>query len=131
MLNTITISGRLTRDPELRYTSNNTPVCTFSVAVDRDIPAPGEEKTTDFFNCVAWKQGAEFVSKYIRKGNLVVVTGSLQTRSFEGKDGEHVKLYEIVASRTYFAEGKKKDETAQTTATQWTDIDPDDGDLPF
>ena len=85
MLNHIVIMGRLTRDPELRYTQSQTPVVSFSVAVDRDFGGrDGGEKQTDFIDCVAWRSTAEFVSKYFRKGSMVVVSGRLQIRDWQG-----------------------------------------------
>ncbi|MBQ3380157.1 MAG: single-stranded DNA-binding protein, partial [Oscillospiraceae bacterium] len=88
MLNHIVIMGRLTRDPELRYTQSQTPVVSFSVAVDRDFGGrDGGEKQTDFIDCVAWRSTAEFVSKYFRKGSMVVVSGRLQIRDWQDRDG--------------------------------------------
>ena len=86
MLNKIVVMGRLTRDPELRYTGNNIPVVSFTVAVDRDFTGKDKEKQTDFINCAAWRNTAEYVSKFFTKGGLVVVSGSLHSRKWE-KDG--------------------------------------------
>ena len=88
MLNHITIMGRLTRDPELRYTQSQTPVASFTLAVDRDFGSrDGGEKQTDFIDCVAWRQTAEFVSKYFTKGSMAVVSGRLQIRDWTDRDG--------------------------------------------
>lgn len=99
MLNHIAIQGRLTRDPELRYTPNNIPVATFCVAVDRDY----DRQKTDFINVVAWRQTAEFVDKYFRKGQLIVVSGSLQLRDWTDKRGDKRTVAEVVAEHVYFA----------------------------
>ena len=88
MLNHITIMGRLTRDPELRYTQSQTPDASFTVAVDRDFASrDGGERQTDFIDVVAWRQTAEFVSKYFNKGSMVVVSGRLQIRDWTDRDG--------------------------------------------
>ena len=102
MLNTITIQGRLTRDPELRYTDSQKPVCNFTLAVDRDREAP-----CDFIDVVAWNAIADFVNKYFRKGQMMLVTGRLQTRKWEGRDGDKHTAYEVVADRVYFGEAKR------------------------
>ena len=98
MLNSICIVGRFVADPELRMTSTNTPVTTFTVAVDRDFVKAGEERQTDFLDVVAWRQTAEFVTKFFRKGSLIAVQGSLQVRNYEDKNGNKRKAYEIVAA---------------------------------
>ena len=87
MLNHITIMGRLTRDPELRRTGSGVAVASFTVAVDRDYAADGQERETDFIDCVAWRNTGEFVSKYFTKGSMAVVSGRLQIRSWSDKDG--------------------------------------------
>ena len=107
MLNHITIMGRLTRDPEHRVTGTGISVANFSVAVDRDFTSQGQEKETDFIDCVAWRKTAEFVTKYFLKGSMVVVSGRLQMKSWTDKDGNKSKSYEIVADNVYFGETKK------------------------
>ena len=87
MLNHITIMGRMTRDPYLRYTQSNTPVVSFSLACERDFTAKGQDKETDFIDCVAWRGTAEFVSKYFFKGSMAVVSGRLQMRDWTDRDG--------------------------------------------
>ena len=115
MLNHITIMGRLTRDPELRRTSNGLAVASFTVAVDRDWPnRETGEKETDFIDCVAWRQTGEFVSKYFTKGSMIVVAGRLQIRPWVDKDGNKRKSAEIVAENVYFGESKKKENNNQT-----------------
>ena len=89
MLNQIIIMGRLTRDPELRRTQSGTAVCSFSVAVDRDFKSQSGEKETDFIDVVAWRQTGEFVSKYFTKGRMIVVSGSLQSRKWQDRNGQN------------------------------------------
>ena len=105
MLNCITIMGRLTRDPELRRTGNGITVASFTVAVDRDFAQDGK-KETDFIDCVAWRQTGEFVSKYFKKGNMIVVKGRLQIRNWNDKDGNKRKTAEVVADNCYFGSTK-------------------------
>ena len=108
MLNHIVIMGRLTRDPELRYTQSQVPVASFSVAVDRDY-GRSEEKQTDFIDCVAWRSTGEFVSKYFQKGSMAVVSGRLQMRDWTDKDGNKRTSAEVVADNVYFGESKRRD----------------------
>jgi single-strand DNA-binding protein len=100
--------GRLTRDPELRRTGSGVAVASFSVAVDRDRAPEGQEKETDFIDCVAWRQTGEFVSKYFTKGSMIVVSGRLQIRGWTDKDGNKRRTAEVVADNVYFGEGKRK-----------------------
>lgn len=107
-MNKVILMGRLTKDPELRYTSNNnTAVCSFSLAVDRRFSKQGEERQADFFNIVAWRNQAEFCSKYFNKGLKVVVVGSLQNRSWDDNDGKKHYITEVIADEVYFADSKK------------------------
>ena len=106
MLNHIVLMGRLTRDPELRYTQSQIPVATFRLAVDRDF-GRGEEKQTDFIDCVAWRQTGEFVSKYFQKGSMAVVSGRLQMRDWTDKDGN--KRTTAVVDNVYFGESKRRE----------------------
>lgn len=108
MLNHITIMGRLTRDPELRRTGSGIAVASFTVAVDRDRAPEGQERETDFIDCVAWRQTGEFVSKYFTKGSMIVVSGRLQIRGWTDKDGNKRRSAEIVADNCYFGESKKE-----------------------
>ena len=108
MLNHIVIMGRLTRDPELRYTQSQIPVASFRVAVDRDF-GRGEERQTDFIDCVAWRSTGEFVSKYFQKGSMAVVSGRLQMRDWTDKDGNKRTSDEVVADNVYFGESKRRD----------------------
>ena len=113
MLNHIVLMGRLTRDPELRYTGSNVPVASFSIAVDRDF-GRGEngEKQTDFINVSAWRQTGEFVSKYFTKGSMIVVSGRLQIRDYTDRDGNRRTAAEVVADNVYFGESKRRDDGA-------------------
>ncbi|MCX7657835.1 MAG: single-stranded DNA-binding protein [Oscillospiraceae bacterium] len=109
MLNKVILMGRLTADPELRQTANNVSTCRFSVAVDRNYTPKGEEKQTDFINVVAWRQTAEFVSKYFSKGSMIVVEGTLRTGSYTDKRYPDVKHYtvDVWADQVYFGEPKR------------------------
>ena len=108
MLNHITIMGRLVRDPELRRTGSGIAVTSFTVAVDRDFGGrDGGEKETDFIDCVAWRQTGEFVSKYFTKGSMIVVSGRLQIRNWNDKDGNKRRSAEVVADNVYFGESKR------------------------
>ena len=108
MLNHIVLMGRLTRDPELRYTQSQTPMASFSLAVDRDY-GRGEEKQTDFIDCVAWRQTGEFVSKYFQKGSMAVVSGRLQIRDWTDRDGNKRRSAEVVVDNVYFGESKRRE----------------------
>ena len=111
MLNHIVVMGRLTRDPELRYTQSQIPVASFSVAVDRDYGGrDGAERQTDFIDVVAWRSTGEFVSKYFTKGSLVVVSGRLQIRDWTDREGNKRRSAEIVAENVYFGESKRSRE---------------------
>ena len=140
MLNKIFLMGRLTRDPELRRTQTGTPVASFSLAVDRDFKdkATGE-RSTDFIDVVAWRQTAEFVSRYFTKGRMAVVEGRLQIRDWTDKDGGKRRSAEVIADGIYFA-GAKSTPPSEGNADEGTlppppagdlqDLD-DDGELPF
>ena len=150
MLNHITIMGRLTRDPEIRYTQSQTPVTSFTLAVDRDFGGrDGGEKQTDFIDCVAWRQTAEFVSKYFTKGSMAVVSGRLQIRDWTDRDGGKRRNAEVVVENIYFGESKRRDggdvrsesrpayqssyESVSPSmgASAFSELGDDDGELPF
>ncbi len=151
MLNHIVIMGRLTRDPELRYTQSQTPVASFSLAVERDFGGrDGGEKQTDFIDCVAWRQSAEFVSKYFAKGSMAVVSGRLQIRDWNDREGNKRRSAEVVADNIYFGETKRREggdnrgeradssysapryeAPAADTGAAFSELSDDDGDLPF
>ena len=107
MLNTSILMGRLTADPELRHTPNNIPVTSFTLAVDRSYVKAGADRQADFIDIVAWRNTAEFVCRYFHKGQLVAVQGSIQTRSYQDKEGNKRKAFEIVADNVHFAEPKR------------------------
>ena len=107
MLNHIVLMGRLTRDPELRRTANGVAVASFTLAVDRDFAAAGAEKETDFIDIVAWRNTAEFVSKYFTKGRMAVVCGRLQIRNWNDKEGNKRRSAEVVADNVYFGDSKR------------------------
>ena len=139
MLNEIILMGRLTRDPELRYTASNTPVASFSLAVDRDFAPKGEEKQTDFIDCVAWRQTGEFASKYFQKGSMAAVKGRLQIRDWQDKEGNKRRSAEVVVDNIYFC-GKKESSSGGEQVKSESEIrsalaipgEPiNDGELPF
>lgn len=134
MLNTISIMGRLTRDPELRYTSAGTPIASFTLAVDRDYSGADGEKKTDFIDCVAFKGTAEFVSKHFAKGTMAVVNGRLQFRDWQDRDGNKRRNAEILVENIYFGERKQQgavDVAAGDYTEGFEELDEDDGELPF
>ena len=112
MLNTAIIMGRLTADPELRTTNNGLSVTTFTVAVDRGYVKAGEQRQADFINCVAWRQTADFITKYFRKGSMIAVQGSIQTRSYDDRNGNKRYVTEIVVTNASFC-GSKTESGAQ------------------
>ena len=112
MLNNIVIMGRLTRDPELRRTQTGVAVASFTLACERDFAPQGADKETDFIDVCAWRYTAEFVDKYFSKGQMAVVTGRLQIRNWEDKEGNKRRSAEILADHVYFGEAKR-DKTTQ------------------
>lgn len=111
MLNKCVLMGRLTKEPELRHTQNDIPVVSFTLAVDRGYKSG--EQTTDFINIVAWRGTAEFVSKWFSKGQLVAVSGRIQSRTYKDKDGNNRAAVEVVADECFFAESKKNEQTQE------------------
>ena len=118
MLNFIAIAGRLTKDPELRYTGNNTAVASFTVAVERDRKGQNGSKETDFINCVAWRQAGEFVKNYFSKGSAIIVTGRLQMRDYTDRNGNKRTAAEIITNNIYFGDSKRTD-----AKPDFTDLD--------
>ena len=106
MLNRVILMGRLTADPELKQTPNGISVTSFSLAVDRNFTSRGAERQTDFINCVAWRQTAEFISRYFGKGRLMAVEGSLQVRNYVDKNENKRQAVEVVVDQAYFADSK-------------------------
>jgi len=125
MLNVVSLMGRLTKAPELRQTTTNIPVASFTVAVDRDFTGKDGERETDFVPCVAWKRTGEFVAKHFDKGSLIALTGRLQIRSYTDKSGEKRSIAEVIADTVYFAGSKEK-----KPDTGFTEMEAD-GNLPF
>lgn len=132
MLNHTDLMGRLTRDPELRYTQTGTPVTAFTLASDTGRKRDDGSRITHFIDCVAWRKTAEFAAKYLAKGRLVVVEGELETRSYE-KDGIKRKVVEINVKSIHFADSKKDAGASPETEASTDDFTEvgDDGDLPF
>lgn len=141
MLNHIVIMGRLTRDPELRRTGKGTAVTSFTLAVDRDFSANDGEKETDFIDCVAWRNCAEFVDKYFSKGRMAIVAGRLQIRNWTDDKGNNRRSAEVVADNVYFGDSKKESSgmnphlaAVPVTPGSVSDFDPvygEDEQLPF
>ena len=154
MLNHIVLMGRLTRDPELRRTGSGIPVTTFTLAVDRDFGGNREtgEKETDFIDIVTWRNTAEFVAKYFAKGRMAVVSGRLQIRNWNDKDGNKRRSAEVVADNVYFGDSKRDNapggfdqsygqqqpggfggyaQPASAPASDFAMLEDDDAQLPF
>lgn len=135
MLNRVFLMGRLTHDPELKRTNDGTAVCSFRIAVDRNFKDKETgERQADFINVVAWRQTAEFLSRFFAKGRMAVVEGRLQIRKYTDKDGSEKTTEEIVASNIYFGDSKREDKpAAQNGGSLYADAVPfpDDEDFPF
>ena len=150
MLNKIFLMGRLTRDPELRRTQSGTAVTSFSLAVDRDFKSQSGEKETDFIDIVAWRNTAEFVSKYFTKGRMAVVEGRLQIRDWTDRDGGKRRSAEVIAENVYFGDSKREGGSDYGSApaysapysgyaapaapgghSDFAEIGEEDGELPF
>jgi single-strand DNA-binding protein len=131
MLNHITIMGRLTKDVELRRTNSGVAVASFTLAVDRDYAKDGAEKETDFIECVAWRNTAEFVDKYFSKGRMAIVSGRLQIRGWTDKDGNKRKTAEVVAENVYFGDSKSESSDTAPAQPDFTLLGGDDSGLPF
>lgn len=127
MLNHIDIMGRLTKDPELRYTQSQVPVASFTLAVDRDYKQTGSE--TDFINCIAWRNTAEFIQKYFSKGRMMIASGRLQIRTYEDNNGVKRTVAEVVVDNAYFGDSKK--ENAGDNVPEGYTIAENDEKLPF
>lgn len=140
MFNLVVLTGRLTADPELKTTPTGVSVTTFSIAVSRRYKA-GEENQADFINIVAWRQTAEFITKYFQKGSMIGIEGSIQTRRYTDKDGKTRNVFEVIANNVQFVESKR-DSAAGNTAepasfsnasvNEFTEVEGEtDEDLPF
>lgn len=138
MLNHVNLMGRLTRDPELRYTQANTPVASFTLAVERDLKNASGEYVTDFIDCVAWSHTGEFVSKHFFKGNMMAVSGRLQIRDWTDRDNNKRRSAEVVVDNVYFCESakgktvsaQKAFETGKQAQSGFAELEGD-GELPF
>jgi single-strand DNA-binding protein len=144
MMNRVVLVGRMTKDPELKYTPNGVAVCTFTLAVNRPFKTNGETEA-DFINCVVWRKPAENVANFLKKGSLAGVDGRIQTRNYEGQDGKRVYVTEVQAESVQFLEPKQGGAAPNTNkeirkqSGRLTDdpfagngqIDISDDDLPF
>jgi len=143
MINNVVIMGRLTYEPELRVTANGISVINFQIACDRQYQAKGGERKADFIDCQAWKQTAEFISKYFHKGSMIAVEGSIQTDNYTDKNGNKCKSVQVVAGNVSFC-GSKAESGANPSAgrpsvdigvpaddSDFEEIIDDDDDLPF
>ena len=131
MINKVIIMGRITQDLELKQTPNGVSVLSFTVAVDRNFTKQGEEKQSDFISCVAWKERAEFISRYFGKGRMIAVEGQLRTRTYEDKNGSKHYLTEVYVDNASFT-GEKKAENQSMIGNpdDYEDVLSDDG-TPF
>ena len=139
MFNLVVLTGRLTADPEIKTTANGSPVTTFSIAVNRNYRA-GEEQQTDFINIVAWRQRAEFITKYFKKGSMIGIEGSIQTRRYQDKNGNNRTAFEVVVNNAQFVESKRDGAAAgsdepvsfsNADVSDFAEIGGMDDDLPF
>ena len=141
MLNKVVLMGRLTKDPELRRTGSGTAVTSFSLACDRDFKSQNGDKETDFIEVVAWKNTAEFVSKYFSKGRMALVEGRLQIRDWTDKAGNKRTTAEVVADNVYFADSKRSESNdnqkenfnalSGRVSDDFVPASEEDGELPF
>lgn len=131
MINNVTLMGRLTADPVLKTTNSGLEVCSFCVAVERSYKADNGEKQTDFINITAWRQTAAFVCKYFQKGQMIALTGSIQTRSYEDKNGNKRTAVEVVANNVSFCGSKSDNAAAVKSDAVPVGIDAAEDDLPF
>lgn len=135
MLNVIVLTGRMTADPELKTTDSQTPVVSFSLAVQRNYKnKDNDQYPTDFINCVAWRNTAEFIAGYFKKGSMITVEGSLEGRKYTDKEGNTRTAYEVKVEHGYFGDSGKKPEEATKATIEPAAFEPDfdsDDDLPF
>lgn len=128
-MNKVILMGRLTRDPEMRQTPNGVSVCSFSIAVNRRFAKEGQQ-SADFISCTAWRQQAEFICKYFRKGSMIAVVGNLQTRSWENQEGKRQYATDVVVDEVYFTGSKNESHTSGGASTDGGFAAPV-GDGPF
>ena len=137
MLNKVILIGRLTKDPDLRYTPNGTAVATFALAVDRPYTNQNGERETDFINIVVWRKAAENAAQYLKKGSLAAIDGRIQVRHYENNEGRRVYVTEVVADNVRFLNGgngaKKEDSTADLSGDPFEGepMDINEDELPF
>lgn len=131
MLNSVILIGRLTKDPELRYTPNGVAVSTFTLAVNRNFTNKQGQREADFINIVSWRNTAEVVAKYLSKGSLIAVEGRIQTRDYENKEGRRIYVTEVVADNVRFLETKKDRDYTGDTSKKITSNNTDEKDDPF
>lgn len=131
MLNRVILLGRLTKDPEIKHTSEGNAVTSFQIAVDRSYVKKGEERKADFFTVVAWRKTAEFVVKYFQKGSLIAVEGQLQSRTYQKKDGSNQYVVEINADNVSFAGKSETPKKQSPSVTPDDDLSFEDDSLPF
>lgn len=134
-MNKVILMGRLTKDVEMRQTPTGVSVARFTIAVNRRFAGKDAQQQADFINCIAWRQTGEFISRYFSKGNMIAVVGSIQTRSWDDKDGKRQYATEVVVDEAYFTGEKAKSNTAEQQTNdfntdEFEDLDLD-GDLPF
>ena len=132
-MNVVILMGRLTANPELKTTNNGVSVTSFSIAVDREYT---KEKQTDFINCVAWRNNAEFISKYFTKGQMIALRGTLQQNNYTDKDGNKRTSYNVVVDSANFCGGKEKNTSpdinfSQVNTSDFEEVDMSENDLPF
>ena len=146
MINMVALMGRLTYEPELRTTQSGVSVLSFQVACDRSYQSQGQERQADFIDCVAWRQTAEFISRYFHKGSMIAVEGSIQTRNYTDKNGNNRKAVEVIANNVSFCGSKAESGTSSAPSQEFSQPAPsyssadtsdfeeivdDDDDLPF
>lgn len=138
MLNNVSLVGRLTADPQLRYTPNNQAVATFTLAVNRNFKSQNGEREADFINCVIWRQQAENLANWVKKGALIGIAGRIQTRNYENQQGQRVYVTEVVANDFQLLESRKDREAGQSQGYSQPDFSRQaepmnilDSDLPF
>lgn len=127
MINNVVLLGRLTKDPELKYTANGTGVATFTLAVNRNFTNQSGNREADFINCVIWRKSAETLANYTRKGTLLGVTGRIQTRSYENQQGQRVYVTEVVAENFQLLESRSANEQRQQNSSSNGDNFQDGG----
>lgn len=132
-MNKVELVGRLTKDPEIKLTTNQTQYCNFTLAVDRRFKDANGQRQADFINCVAWKETAAFIQKYFHKGNRIGLCGSIQTRSYDDNNGQKRFVTEVIVDEVEFVESATQQQTPAQTPTEATGTPAEEqaGNLPF